>query len=50
MTPDQIISRFVQILNDEYGKMHTSDITVARAVEILRRALESEFDVPESDE
>lgn len=40
MKPDQIIDRFKQILNDEYGKVYTSDITVARAIEILRRVLE----------
>lgn len=40
MTSQQFIERFIQILENEYGKLLGSDITVARAVEVIKLVFE----------
>ena len=35
-----MLRRFIEILEEEYGKSIGSDITVARAVEVIGRVLE----------
>lgn len=39
MTKKEIIAAFLQEAWQEYGKASESDITVARAIEILKRVL-----------
>ncbi len=40
MTQKQFIKRFLEILENEYGKLFGSDITVSRAVEVIKLVFE----------
>lgn len=42
MTKQQIVAKFIETVENNYGKTLMSDITVARAVEILMDILEDD--------
>lgn len=41
MNTEQFITKFLDILEKEYGKSHFSNITVSRAVEVIRKVIDN---------
>ncbi len=42
MTQQQFIRRFLEILENEYGKPHYTSITISRAVEVIKEIFNEE--------